>query len=71
MIIFARGSCARFWPEFSYIVGWFIPPLENLSRMMGNYQVRFLGDKGGEIRLSYPTENPTNMKIKKNSNDSK
>ena len=24
--------------------------------MMGNYQVRFLGDKGGEIRLRYPTE---------------
>jgi len=24
------------------------------SRMMGNYHVRFLGDKGGVIRLSYP-----------------
>ncbi|MDG5800184.1 hypothetical protein QA597_07440 [Marinilabiliaceae bacterium ANBcel2] len=24
--------------------------------MMGNYQVRFLGDKGGAIRLRYPTK---------------
>jgi hypothetical protein len=31
------------------------PPLESLSRMMGNYQVRFLGDEGGVIRLSYLT----------------
>jgi hypothetical protein len=27
-----------------------------LSRMMGNYQVRFLGDEGGVIRLSYLTK---------------
>ena len=42
--------------EFSYITGWFNPPYESLSRMMGNYHVRFLGDKGGVIRLSYPTK---------------
>jgi hypothetical protein len=39
-----------------YIVGWFNPPLESLSRMMGNYHVRFLEDKGGVTRLSYPTK---------------
>ncbi|MDP1624010.1 MAG: reverse transcriptase domain-containing protein [Bacteroidales bacterium] len=33
------------------ITGWFIPPFESLSRMMGNYQVQFLGDNGGVIRL--------------------
>jgi len=51
--------------EFSYIAGWFNPPSESLSRMMGNYQVRFLGDKGGVIRLSYPTKK-TKLKIEKN-----
>ena len=30
--------------------------------MMGNYQVRFLGDKGGVIRLRYPTYNTRSMK---------
>ena len=40
---------------FHILSGGFILPLESLSRMMGNYQVRFLGDKGGVIRLSYPT----------------
>ncbi len=44
-----------------YIAGRFTLTLENLSRMMGNYQVRFLGDKGGVIRLSYPTKD-NNMK---------
>ena len=34
-------------------------PFESLSRMMGNYQVRFLGDKGGATRLSYPTKTRT------------
>jgi hypothetical protein len=39
-----------------YIVGWFNPPLESLSRMSRKVQVRFLGDKGGVTRLSYPTK---------------
>ena len=29
--------------------------------MMGNYQVRFLGDKGGAIRLRYPTKTTSHM----------
>jgi hypothetical protein len=33
--------------------------LESLSRMMGNYQVRFLGDEGGAIGLSYLTKYET------------
>ena len=41
--------------DFLYIAGRFNPPLESLSRVMGNYQARFLGDEGGAIRLSYPT----------------
>lgn len=39
--------------------------------MMGNYQVRFLGDKGGAIRLRYPTKlfyNLDTMKKKKANN---
>ncbi len=38
-----------------YIAGWFNLPFESLSRMSRKVQVRFLGDKGGVIRLSYPT----------------
>jgi len=41
--------------NFCNFAGWLNPPFEDLSRMMGNYQVRFLGDKGGVIRLRYPT----------------
>ena len=47
---------------FSYIVGWFNPPLESLSRMRWKSHVRFLGDEGGVIRLSYLTKVITNMK---------
>ena len=32
------------------------PPLESLSRMSRKVHVRFLGDKGGAIRLRYPTK---------------
>jgi len=42
--------------NFCNFAGWLNPPFEDLSRMMGNYQVRFLGDKGGVIRLRYPTK---------------
>lgn len=42
--------------NFCNFAGWFNLPLESLSRMMGNYQVRFLGDKGGATRLRYPTK---------------
>ena len=42
---------------FSIIAGWFNLPSESLSRMNRKVQVRFLGDKGGVIRLSYPTKN--------------
>jgi hypothetical protein len=38
-----------------YIVGRFTPASESLSRMRRKLQVRFLGDKGGAIRLRYPT----------------
>ncbi|PRY93816.1 hypothetical protein BY457_1216 [Marinilabilia salmonicolor] len=55
--------------NFYYIVGWFIPPLESLSRMMGNYQVRFLGDKGGVTRLSYPTANALLLNDPNTTND--
>jgi len=41
--------------NYRNFAGWLNPPLESLSRMMGNYHVRFLGDKGGVIRLRYPT----------------
>jgi hypothetical protein len=30
------------------------PPLKCLSRMSGNYHVRFLGGKGAEKPLTYP-----------------
>jgi hypothetical protein len=33
--------------------------------MMGNYQVRFLGDKGGVIRLRYPTNQNTKIEMMK------
>jgi hypothetical protein len=42
--------------QFITLSGGINPPLESLSRMMGNYQVRFLGDEGGVIRLSYLTK---------------
>jgi hypothetical protein len=45
--------------NFCNFAGWLNPPFEDLSRMMGNYQVRFLGDKGGVIRLRYPTKTET------------
>ena len=41
---------------FLYLAGRVTPTFESLSRMMGNYQVRFLGDKGGVTRLRYPTK---------------
>ena len=42
--------------NFLYIAGRFNSPLESLSRMRGNLQVRFLGDKGEATRLSYLTK---------------
>jgi hypothetical protein len=48
--------------NFLYIAGRFNSPLESLSRMRGNLQVRFLGDKGEATRLSYLTK-PSNMKL--------
>jgi hypothetical protein len=39
-----------------YIAGRFTPASESLSRMRRKLQVRFLGDKGGAIRLRYPTK---------------
>jgi len=50
-------SIVKAWYFILYLSGWFNLPLENLSRMMGNYHVRFLGDKGGVTRLSYPISN--------------
>ena len=40
---------------FCILPGGVLPPLESLSRMSRKVQVRFLGDKGGVTRLSYPT----------------
>jgi hypothetical protein len=42
--------------ELLYIAIRFTPAYENLSRMRRKLQVRFLGDKGGAIRLRFPTE---------------
>jgi hypothetical protein len=35
-----------------------VMPLEGLSRMMGNYHVRFLGEKGAATPLTYPAGLP-------------
>jgi len=51
---------------FSYFAGRLTSTLDSLSRVWGNLQVahpvycgaRFLGDKGGAIRPSYPTTTP-------------
>jgi len=40
---------------FSYFAGRLTSTLDSLSRVWGNLQARFLGDKGGAIRPSYPT----------------
>jgi hypothetical protein len=55
IIIFSNENSADVFYNFLYIAGWFNLPSESLSRMNRKVQVRFLGDKGGVIRLSYPT----------------
>ena len=65
MDISSKENFADMYTEYSYIAGWFIPPLESLSRMSRKVQVRFLGDKGGVTRLRYPTETDTKPSLTK------
>jgi hypothetical protein len=61
MNISSKENFAVMYTKNSYIAGWFNPPSESLSRMSRKVQVRFLGDKGGVIRLRYPTKPTAQM----------
>lgn len=52
-----EGAGKQYFEYYYRVVA--IPPFRSLSRMSRKVQVRFLGDKGGVTRLSYPTQYTT------------